>query len=416
LPQTYLHSLQPAHGSITPDYLGPQDLPWLRALLEAFARFEGRPRRELDHHLREPLPCPSPQPKREAAVRVLHGLCRDDTAARVRPSVLRASLFGAAAGVASEDKSRIRREVAADFALTAEELDAALFADLPPERRMRAPPASLSPHGLAARTNLHLAQGLLRRAAEVVIELKGNARAVVRVARLQGLIVVAHAPPPRSDYDVRLAISGPLALFRRTIVYGRALASLLTCLSWCERFRLTARCIGGARPFDVELQTGDPIHPGDEPRRFDSRLEQRFARDFAKAAPDWDIIREPEPLAIGDRLIFPDFALVHRRDRRRWLLEIVGFWTPQYLDHKLDLLRQVRLDNLIVCIDRERNCAAEELPARARVIHYRKAIRPADVLAIIDPSAQAPEPQAVAPSARRATPQRSVRRDRGALS
>ena len=79
----------------------------------------------------------------------------------------------------------------------------------------------------------------------------------------------------------------------------------------------------------LELRPGDPIFPAVEPRRYDSRLEERFARDFRRLAPEWDVVREPEPVPVGSTLIFPDFALQHRTDAaRRWLLEIVGFWTP----------------------------------------------------------------------------------------
>ena len=387
-----LHDPHPAEGVSIPDYLEPHDLPWLRALLEAFERFEGRPRRELDRHLREPLRCPSPKPKREAAARVLYGLCRDQVAPPVSPRKLRAALFSAAAAEAAADPARLRTEIAANFGLTPQDVDDILFADLPAERPVTRLPADLSPSELAARTNLAIAQGILRRASEVVVELRGNSRAVVRVARIRGLIVVARAAPPFADCDVRLSISGPLALFRKTVVYGRALASLLPALSWCDRFCLHARCGVGVRAHVYEIRKGDPIAPGDEPRAYDSRLEARFARDFKKAAPDWDLVREPEPVAVGDRLIFPDFALEHRRDRRRVLLEIVGFWTPQYLDHKLDALRRAELDDLIICIDAERNCGADDLPARARVLRYRKRIDPRAVLTLIEGDALAADP------------------------
>jgi len=60
---------------------------------------------------------------------------------------------------------------------------------------------------------------------------------------------------------------------------------------------------------------------------YDRKLEERFARDFRRVAPEWDVIREPEAVQAGGTLIFPDFALRHRADRRRWLVEIVCFWT-----------------------------------------------------------------------------------------
>jgi hypothetical protein len=37
----------------------------------------------------------------------------------------------------------------------------------------------------------------------------------------------------------------------------------------------------------VEL---DPPHAGRELATFDSRLEERVAKDFRKAAPDWDVV------------------------------------------------------------------------------------------------------------------------------
>src|SRR2546427_5183295 len=47
----------------------------------------------------------------------------------------------------------------------------------------------------------------------------------------------------------------------------------------------------------------------------------------------------------GGTLIFPDFALRHRADGRRWLVEIVGFWTRDYVERKLALLRVAGLQD-----------------------------------------------------------------------
>ena len=100
------------------------------------------------------------------------------------------------------------------------------------------------------------------------------------------------------------------------------------------------------------LATGDPIFPAGEPRAYDSKIEERFARDFRRAARDWEIVREPEPVVAGDALLFPDFVLRHRCDEgERWLLEIVGFWTPSYLATKLERLREAGIPNLLLCND-----------------------------------------------------------------
>ena len=174
-------------------------------------------------------------------------------------------------------------------------------------------------------------------------------------------------------------------MFRRTLVYGRFLGELVPLLAWCNRFHLSAECVIKERIATLRLQTGDPIFPSREPRRFDSRLEERFAREFCKLAPNWDLIREPEPVRADGTLIFPDFAL-WRRDspKLRWLLEIVGFWTPDYVRNKLARLRAARLTNLILCIDEERNCSDEELPQNAFVVRFRRRIDAEKVMDIVE--------------------------------
>jgi predicted nuclease of restriction endonuclease-like RecB superfamily len=101
-------------------------------------------------------------------------------------------------------------------------------------------------------------------------------------------------------------------------------------------------------------------------------------------APDWDVLREPEPISVGTRLVFPDFALQHRQEAsRRWLLEIVGFWTPEYLRRKLAFYREARVANLILCIDEARACAEEDLPASAIILRFRRRVDAAAVLRVV---------------------------------
>jgi len=65
------------------------------------------------------------------------------------------------------------------------------------------------------------------------------------------------------------------------------------------------------------------------------------------------------------------------------MLEIVGFWTPEYLDRKLALYRRAGLPNLILCIDEERQCADGDLPVGARVLRFRRRVAVEDVLRIL---------------------------------
>ena len=127
---------------------------------------------------------------------------------------------------------------------------------------------------------------------------------------------------------------------------------------------------------ELVVSSGAPIFPGEAPRRFDSRLEERFAADLMKLAPEWELIREPEPIAARGTLVFPDFLL--RNGERTLSVEVVGFWTPDYIAQKLSAAPT----NLVLCIDDERQCADGDLPPGARVVRYRRRIDPRAVLAL----------------------------------
>jgi len=375
------------------EYLGAQDEPWLRVLVAELARFEGRRRRELAERLAEPLPCDAPYFKRRAASRVLLRIWNrtadaamaargaDSGAGKLRPAAVRAALFGAEA---ANDNPRptIVADLAARLGVAPDAVEAALFADLPGERPVRAPEPVPTPAEIALHTNLALAQAVVMRASHVSLRVEGNLRPIVRLAKFRGLLCNVAAPAPGAP--ARLDISGPFSLFRHTLVYGRALAELLPHLAWCARFELAATARLRGRLAQVTMESGDPIFPARAPAPFDSRLEERFAKDVARLAPDWDVIREPLPLQAGATLIFPDFLLRHRiHPERQALVEIVGFWTPDYLREKLARLRLVSTGAppaLVLAIDEERACAPSELPPGLPVVTFRRRVDAAAVM------------------------------------
>lgn len=198
-----------------------------------------------------------------------------------------------------------------------------------------------------------------------------------------------------SKHEVVLEMSGPYGLFRHTRLYGRALASLVPRLARCHAYRLEADCaLGDGQVVRLAIRSGDPIAPARELPSFDSQVDERFARAFGKLARSWQVVREPRPVPVGDGLMFPDFELVHTGTGERWLLEIVGFWTPEYVARKLAQLRAARIERMIVCLDQERCCAEGALEEVGYVVRYERKVDPRDVIAIVDPalSGQLPPP------------------------
>lgn len=372
-----------ADGIVVPHFFGDHDHPWLRSLVDEYERFVGRPHRDLAARLRQPLPCEAPPEKLKLAVQVLMRAQRGRrTSALVPPRRARAMVFVDAARTADSGLAVLSR-VAESLGVTVGELRDSLFADLPGERLVEAPPRSVSAIELALRVNLALVQRLLFHATTLRIGVEGHTRPLVRHAKWRGLICTIMDRPGQGG--ALLEISGPFALFRNTRLYGRALGELIPLLACCPRFRLDAECVVDGRRRTLRLATGDPIFPAAAPRQYDSRLEERFAREFRRAAPEWDVVREPEPIAVGPSLIFPDFGLQKRSDPgQRWLLEIVGFWTPDYLSRKLTLYREALVANLILCIDEARSCADGDLPPGARIVRFRRRVDPAAVLRAMD--------------------------------
>jgi uncharacterized protein len=376
-----------------PEYLGAEDEPWLRVLIAEMIRFEGRRRRELAERLAEPLPCHAHYFKRRAATRVLFRLWgrggvapvptgADGSASRLRPSGIRALLFGAAAASQAPPPT-VATEVAARLGLTRDTLDAIVFSDLPAEREVRAPASIPSAAEVALHTNLAIAQAVVMRASHVAVHVEGGLRPIVRLAKLRGLL--CNVAAPTAGALPRLDISGPFSLFRHTLVYGRALAELLPHLAWCARFQLSAVARLRGRLAHVSMESGDPIFPAHQPAAFDSRLEERFAHDLTRLAPDWDVLREPTPVAAGTSLIFPDFLVRHRiHPERQALVEIVGFWTPEYLADKFARLRQATLPAFVLCIDADRACAPTDLPPGMPVVTFRRRVDAAAVMREIE--------------------------------
>ena len=146
-----------------------------------------------------------------------------------------------------------------------------------------------------------------------------------------------------------------------TLVYGRHLGELVPFLQACDRFQLEAACLIKGQERSLSLASGIPIAPNSSSKRFDSQLEKNFARDFGKLTADWDLVREPEPMTSGNRWFFPDFEVRHRRNRdKRWFIEVIGFWHPEYLRDKFEKLRATKLSNFIICIDRKNACGEVE--------------------------------------------------------
>lgn len=371
-------TLDPRAPEVVPRYLGNADRPWLRELLDLYASAVGATVGDLEDRIRVVRPRLAGAPGTiDAAVHVLGKLHRSKVASPIAPRTARRALFTSN----EQDPRETWQQASQNLGVTRRDLEESLFADLQSQRQVVAPEAPLSIDDLVAWTNLHLVQRALRDAHFIELTLSGNARDVLRYIHLVGLIGDVRSG---NAGRVVVEISGPLALFRKTTVYGRALAGLVPRLAWCEHFELRANCSKKDRAFTLRVSSGACIFPSDEPKRFDSKVEQRFFRDFHKATKEWRLLREPTPVAVRDTVLFPDFEIQPVTGTTpNWFLEIVGFWTRDYLLHKVRQFQDAPCPRLILCVDQTRQADELPWPGHARVIPYRRRVPVDAVLQVL---------------------------------
>jgi hypothetical protein len=199
------------------------------------------------------------------------------------------------------------------------------------------------------------------------------------------------------------SIDGPVSLFKMTDRYGTSIAKLIPFIissSWWQlNASIVRKTMSGKKIYEFKASSADfqqlklrepsqnylgsSIDSRPSSSYYDSSLEEKFAIRFEHLANRWKIKREPDPLIVGNGVAFiPDFLF--EKYGRKVYLEIVGFWTKEYLEKKFqkisDILRNSNVD-LFVAVDEELSCSKLFNPSinglsNNRVIFFRKASVP----------------------------------------
>jgi predicted nuclease of restriction endonuclease-like RecB superfamily len=255
-----------------------------------------------------------------------------------------------------------------------DEAVALLYADYPEFHRLTAFPPDYGAEALRAHYDLAQAQALLYSATTVTVDARADFKHILRCARLSRLLYRVE----RIREGYRFVLDGPNSVLRRTRAYGvdfaRFLAALVRLRDWRLRAEIELR--RGWRPFTFTLTAADGLGASaTAPPEFDSSLEAAIARKFGRERGGWRLRREGAVLDLGGgSLLVPDFVFLHQ-DSTEVVLEIVGYWTPEYLADKLGRLAAVRGVNLIVAVPRPLALRAGRLPATVLPFKRRLLLR-----------------------------------------
>lgn len=384
--------------------LDDRDLGWIGEVVDVVAASAGKPWRVALERLDDTRRIEQPHaPVRFAAVvsalqRLLGGRARNGPLARAA----RALVLGAPALTPAEREARIAH-AARELEVTCTAVELLLWSDLPRERPVELPRGRPSEFEVAAVANVQILQRAMRRARSVRLRVWGDAGPLVRAASARGLLTTVSVHDIRDSgipgADARITvldIVGPLALFHHTAVYGRALADLVPLLAGCERFELELVARSHDRTYAVDVASpvllpavpARLVRPGFDLQRLIKALERESKSHGLVAVvgarqPDEDarasgaaIAIHPRPPALhsGRSLVCPDLVL--ERGERRLHVEILGFWTPEFVARKHALYRGANAGDVVLCVDESRGCDPGELAPELPVLRYSKRVGP----------------------------------------
>lgn len=381
------------NGRVLPDRLTRRSHAHYAAhaerMLEVYRGGIGRTRRDLHRAVQAVFAREADCPIRriEAFCKLLddvssYGRGKPAAAAELRRSVFRQAatmhpLVHCPDPMFPHEESAVHSAIAATMGRPWEEIERELFADIAECHRLEAFAGYPGGEALLARYNVAQVQAALFRAAEMIVWATDDFKTILRYAKLARLM---HTIRRLSDGRYEIRFDGPASVLRLTRRYGVALARFLPALIACRDWKLHAvlqmRRAGWLASLDLTAEDGLHSHLP-PPEEFDSKLEATFAAHWGEKRNGWSLEREAEILHLGQKAFVPDFAFRHD-DGRTVLLELVGFWTPEYLQAKFQTLRAFANHPILVAVAEASARKIAELPAD--VIRFKKVLRPQQVL------------------------------------
>ena len=406
-------------------------------LIQIFNEHLGEPKGELEDTIDQLTIADTDYEIVQGLAKLLKDECEFETVASVEPREIRQALFETAnksypivrQPTLGEDtqKLEVYSSVADKLGITLEECYQGMYADLAENKRLvrfghrvsdeydggddsasttrltgdseeSYAEDTITVDWLLTRYNLALAQAVLYDATEMRIRVWDSFGTVFSYVKLFGLM---HRIYPIDSSGNRVAstdvadgyeaiLDGAASLFSKSRKYGIRMANFLPALPLCDRWEMEAdirddESGSTSRTLSLELNSTDTLSSHYSDRSdFDSDVERTLAQKWDRANTDWELVREDDVLDLGAEVMLPDFAIEHP-DGQRVIFEIVGFWTPEYLDEKLAKIREADRDNLIVAVSERLDCSSEDFGGvDDRVLWFKSGIHVYDVVELAE--------------------------------
>ncbi len=378
-------------GKIHPRYVDADDASLLQAagdLILLVAQHENCKRAELEKALDAYVGVGTDYRILRGMIKLLTDRCDFQTSAVKEPSELRQALFFKAAQhhpINPASHSQAVAAVAEELACSADDVLDGLYGDLTFNQKLIAFD-SLEARQLLDLYNLSQAQALLYRCTAMMLWLEpqdpAQARKLFAELKHYGLIFTLQGSAS-SGYEITL--SGPVSLFHRSQKYGIQMAVFLPALLLHSGWRMQAEITvknNRTAIFEIDAkQTKLRSHYFAEELASENLLLAKLLQDWNDS--EWELQITQEIIDLGVTAFAPDAVFIHTSGQKMYL-ELFGYWTPRFLQDRLNELARGNFQDFVIAVSEEMRCS-REAPTKipANILLYKSALKWKDMSKIL---------------------------------
>jgi uncharacterized protein len=304
----------------------------------------------------------------KALLKLVLDRCVFEEESALDPPALRQALFLRAAEVRREqaafagfDRGAVLAAVAAAHETSPDEVERALYADLPDAHKLRAFDA-VSPEALVAGYTAAQVQAVLLRAVKVTATVRATPGAFRHLFRRLKFLRLLYQIEPLPKGGYRLEIDGPFSLFQSSTKYGLQLALAYPAVAACDRWTLEADLRWGRdlRPLRFQLR-GEATVPMDTEDSLPDEVAALLAQLREVEGPWRPKISRALLDLPGVGVCVPDLELTHAETKQTVYLEVLGYWSRDAVWKRVELVQRGLEEPVVFAVSKHLRVSEEAL-------------------------------------------------------
>ena len=327
-------------------------------------------------------------------IHVLEDYLQFQETCAVDPILLRKSLFEKAAQIQSSGfaksnwRESIVNEVANEFGIVPEQIDDLLYADLKSERIITQFD-DRDVNQAIAEYNLALAKSLLlyARTLTFTIDFPQQSCAISLRKLFQSLKFFNLLFETRAITETawQFTVDGPSAILPQPQKYATSLAAFLPTLYLFQNWHATASVEIDQHSYTWQLKPDD-FPPPD--LHFAHRLPQetmQLANRIHEIAPQWSVNHDTPILQFGPQAVWiPDFSITNAQTKKTAHVELLGFWRADYLNRRLEKLKNAPHNLILVLSDKLKIDAHQLAKTNVQFVFFKVTPKAKDIINIAE--------------------------------